>query len=312
MVSFLSLPDVLCVEVMFKWCDVKGICNSEHRPVFLKNFCGNSLNVSTGMNDHLMKWINSRSVKPTSFVVYKSCVFASWKDAIDWSEILDVTFLGRDKRPFQTTNLIEIVNKCEKLISIKLTKSKFFYGRVFSSFSDELLARLTHISLDYQDQTGVDLFVDALLIHLTEKCHGLRSLGIHICNDDDATESVVVDLIKSNPHLEKVDIRFVENETEMFSNDFLPNLVASYPNLTSLNLDQVCEMNLNFITKTLADDFTIGRFTKFGMSGPNDRNGKERFDFTSNSGVRSVVFDDITGEKTVTDEEMVEFFYSCC
>ena len=145
MMSFLSLPDVLCVEVMFEWCDVKGIgnldsavCNSEHRPGFLKNFCGNSINVSTGMNDHLMKWINSRSVKPTSFVVYKSCVFASWKDAIDWSEILDVTFLGRDKRPFQTTNLIEIVNKCEKLISIKLTKSKFFNGRVFSSFSDKL------------------------------------------------------------------------------------------------------------------------------------------------------------------------------
>jgi hypothetical protein len=287
MMSFFSLPDVLCVEVMFKWCDVKGIgnldsaaCNSEFRSGFLTNFSGNSLSVSIKMNDCFMNWIMLRSVKPTSFVIYDSRVFASWKDAINWSEILEVTFLERDKRSFQTTNLLEIVNKCEKLISIK----------------DEC-------------RVNVKLNTDAMLVHLTKKCHELRMLEIH-CYFPDVSKAIVLGLVKGNPNLEKIDIAFVGMDERLFSSDFLPSLVTSCPNLISLSLDQVCEINLGVMTKILVGDFQQydSRYDKFGLYCLNYLDDKERVVFTSNNGVRSILFDNVTGQFSVSDTDMLEFF----
>jgi hypothetical protein len=315
--SFFSLHDVLCVEVMSKWCELKeigsldsAVCNSEYRPGFLTNFSDKKLDLGAGLNDRFMKWVVLRFVKPTSFVMYESCVFSSWREAIDWSEVLEITIFNKTLSPVQDTNLVNIVNDCEKLLSMKFTPH--FYipsdendGHVFSIFSNKILARLTHISLAYDD----DFVLDPLLVHLTEKCHELRSLEIHCCYIDDFTESVVLNLIKSNPHLKTIDLRVAENENELFSNDFLPCLVSHCSNLSSLHLHLICDINLSFITQTITDDFITGRYEMIDICCIDfSTDNMEKLVFSLKNGVRSVEFDNVTGQFSVTDTDMLDFF----
>ncbi len=300
---------------MSKWCEVKevgnldsAVCNSVSRPGFLTNFSDKQLNITAGINDDFMNWIHFRSIKPISFVSYVSNGFGSWMMAVNWSEVIEITLVNHDASPDQDAHLVPIVNKCEKLMSIRFINFEFSNNRhMVSKFCDMVLSQLTKISCDYLATSDFNarLFMDTLLTCLADKCHELRSLKIHCRYDNDVSESVVLNLIKNNPHLEKIAIKFVAIGDEMFSNDFLPALIVSCPNLTDLILDRVCyNMNIKTITKTLADDNKTGRFMRLINNGTND-SGEAKFVYTSENNVRSVVFENVLSEETY---EKLEFF----